>query len=272
MSNRLLDDFLGFDAAALAVAHGVSMDVASVRVGPITSLGPAIELACFAQVHRHWSSFSKRSLPQFLATPLRTARRHPLRPAFQSDGDSEIGFLCFSAVDSDTLRPSLFEFDLRARDVMKFRRNVGSSKGLVCGAIGEMVDNVFEHSGRAESGIAAFLATRSYVDIAVADVGFGVLSSLRQNPAYAYLSDSGMALSLAIRDGTSRYSTTGDGEGRGHGFSTLFRGLNSLDAEIRLRSGNYALEVGGQGVNERAPTISEKAELTGLVVTFRTYF
>lgn len=272
MSTRLLDEFSGLDAAALAVAHGVSIEVAASRVGPVVTLGPAIELACFAQVDRRWSSLSKRSLSLFLAAPLRTARRNPLRPAFQSDGDFSVGFLCFAAVDSDTLRPALFEFDLQAREAMRFRRNLGPSKALVCGAIGEMVDNVFEHSGRAESGIAAFFATTSYVDVAVADVGFGVLSSLRQNPAYAYLSDSGMALSLAIRDGTSRYSTTSDGEGRGHGFSTLFRGLNSLDAEIRLRSGNYALEVRGRGVNDRAPTISEKAELTGLSVAFRTYF
>lgn len=180
--------------------------------------------------------------------------------------------MCLDAVDADRFKPALLEFDTHARIAMKFRRNIAQSKGLLCGAIGEMVDNVFEHSGHPRTGIVAFLGTSSHIDISVADAGIGVLSSLRQNPAYAYLSDAGMALSLAVRDGTSRYPTNAGGEGRGHGFSTLFRGLNSLDAEIRLRSDNYALEVGGKAVNERAPTISQKAQLPGLVVTFRTYF
>lgn len=272
MHTELLNAFRGLDGAALAVEHGVGLEVAAARPIPLDSLGAATELACMAQTDKRWSKFAKASLPPLIGKPLRAARRQPLRPAIDVAGDCIVGFLCLAAVDSDTFKPALFDFDTRARAAMKFKRSVSQSKGLVCGAIGEMVDNVFEHSGKPESGIAGFLATPNYIDIAVADVGIGVLSSLRQNPAYAYLSDAGMALSLAIRDGTSRYSTTADGEGRGHGFSTLFRGLNSLDAEIRLRSGNYALEVGGQAVNERAPKISEKAELPGLIVTFRTYF
>jgi hypothetical protein len=272
MDTGLLTEFSGLDTAALSIEHGVSTDVALARPLALDHLGTVVEIACLAQTSREWSKYAKASIPSRIATPLRAARRQPLRSFVRVDGGCSVGFMCIEAIDSDTFRPALFEFDTRARAVMRFRRNIGQSKGLVCGAIGEMVDNIFEHSGRPESGIVGFQATANHIDVSVADSGMGVLKSLRLNPAYAYLSDAGMALSLAVRDGTSRFPTLSGGEGRGHGFSTLFRGLNSLDAEIRLRSDNYALEVGGRAINERAPKISQKAQLPGLVVTFRTYF
>jgi hypothetical protein len=50
-------------------------------------------------------------------------------------------------------------------------------------------------------------------EFVVADRGIGVLSSLKQNPEYADLSDAGAALQLAITDGVSRFpSETGHGQ------------------------------------------------------------
>jgi hypothetical protein len=272
MRTDLLTEFSGLDIAALSIEHGVSFDAALVQPVGLDSLGPAVEIACRAQVDKRWSKYAKVSLPAQIAIPLRASRRQPLRTFFHADGEHTVGFMCLAATGLDDFKQALLDFDIRARTAMRFKKNVGQSKALVCGAIGEIVDNVFEHSEKPDSGILGFHATASYFDLCVADAGVGVLKSLRQNPAYAYLSDASMALSLAVRDGTSRFPTVAGGEGRGHGFSTLFRGLNSLDAEIRLRSDNYALEVSGKTINERAPGILQKAQLPGLIVTFRTYF
>ncbi|MBG9388380.1 hypothetical protein [Caenimonas aquaedulcis] len=272
MPTDLLANFRRLDTAALAADHGVEFEKAAAADLVINSLGPILEVASLAQSSASWSKFAKERLPRHIATPLRNARKSPLQTFTCNQAEQAAGFMCLDAVSADAFRPALLAFDTEARRMMKFKRNGSQTKGLVCGAVGEMLDNVFEHSGAPRTGIVGFLGTPEYLDISVSDAGMGVMASLRQNPAYAYLSDAGMALALAVRDGTSRFSTTADGEGRGHGFSTLFRGLNSLDAEIRLRSGDYSLEVSGKALMERAPTISQKARLPGLVVTFRTYF
>lgn len=272
MTIGLLANFRKLDTAALAADHGVKFEQATAADPVLDSLGPILEVASLAQSSARWSKFAKERLPRHIASPLRNARRTPLQTFTYSQAEQTAGFMCLDDVSADVFRPALLAFDTEARRMMRFKRNAPQSKGLICGAVGEMLDNVFEHSGASKTGIVGFLGTPEYLDISVSDAGMGVMASLRQNSAYAYLSDAGMALALAIRDGTSRYSTTADGEGRGHGFSTLFRGLNSLDAEIRLRSGDYSLEVGGKALMERAPTISQKAQLPGLVVTFRTYF
>jgi len=49
-------------------------------------------------------------------------------------------------VDADTFKRALLEFDTHARRAMRFRRNVRTSKGLVCGAVGETLGNVFENT------------------------------------------------------------------------------------------------------------------------------
>lgn len=271
MTSSLLGDFRFLDSMALAAEHGVPLTPTSLIPSALASVGVMFELAVLAYASRPWSTLSKGALPRNLATPLRKAKAAPLTTFRGRTLDSEFGFMCLSSVDNDTFRPALFAFDTEARRAMQFRRNVGASKGLVCGAIGEMLDNVFEHSQRPESGMVGYMASSEYLDICVCDAGIGVLSSLKKNPAYAYLADAGMALALATKEGTSRFPTDHGGEGRGHGFRTLFRGLNSLDAEIRLRTDNYALEVSGRGNLDRGPTISQKAHLRGFVVSFRIH-
>lgn len=271
MTSSLLGDFRSLDSVALAAEHGVPLLPTSLAPGVLESVGAMFELAVLAQSNKSWSALAKSTLPKNLVTPLRNARRAPLTTCTGRFQDSEFGFMCLSPVDADSFKPALLMFDTRARNAMQFRRNVGTSKGLVCGAIGEMLDNVFEHSQRPESGMVGFLASAEHLDICVCDAGIGVLASLKMNPAYAYLADAGMALALATKEGTSRFPTDHGGEGRGHGFQTLFRGLNSLDAEIRLRTDSYALEVSGRGKLDRSPTISQKAHLSGFVVSFRIH-
>lgn len=271
MGNGLLDCFSDLDRAALIAEHAPKVGFSAIPLRSFLHLGPAVELAIRAQGEAVWSKFAKTSMPKVLSGPLRNAHRSKLHTHTATAGNSTVGFMCLESSSEATFRPALHAFCQAARPAMQFKRNIGQGRGLVCGAIGEMVDNVLEHSGAINTGIVAYSGNSEHFDVCVGDAGIGILASLHQNPAYAYLSDAGMALSLAVQDGTSRYPTAVE-EGHGHGFSTLFRGLNSLDAEIRIRSGNYALEVGGRAIRERSPTISQKANLIGLVVSFRTYF
>ena len=147
---------------------------------------------------------------------------------------------------------------------------VGLPKGLsagLMGALGELQDNVFEHSGRPDSGLVAYGATTGAFEFVVADAGRGVLASLRENPEFAHLADSGAALRVAASDGASRhaYST-----GHGYGIGQLFRALAHHAAELRFRSGDHALRLWGD-----APSLTgevelvQKAGLGGLTITVR---
>ncbi len=109
----------------------------------------------------------------------------------------------------------------------------GLTKGLVgglMGALGELQDNVFEHSGRPQSGIVAYAASDSAFELVVADAGRGVLASLRENPEFADLADSGAALRVAASDGASRHARS---TGHGYGIGQLFRALAHDAAELR---------------------------------------
>lgn len=103
-------------------------------------------------------------------------------------------------------------------------------------ALGEIYSNVVEHSGNLSSGYVAYRATSGTFEFVVADRGIGVLHSLRSNPKYIGLSDSGTALELALKQGISRH-TAGD---RGFGFVPLFVGLANISRVVRFRTGDHA--------------------------------
>lgn len=146
----------------------------------------------------------------------------------------------------------------------------GLPKGLAAGlmgALGELQDNVFEHSGRSETGLVAYGAKTGKFEFVVADAGRGVLASLRESPEFTHLADCGAALRLAASDGTSRHTSD---SGHGYGISQLFRALAHHNAELRFRSGDHALRIWGD-----APSLAgqvelfQKAWLDGLTVTVR---
>lgn len=146
----------------------------------------------------------------------------------------------------------------------------GLPRGLVSGlmgALGELQENVYQHSDRPETGLVAYAAANGSFEFVVADAGVGVLASLQQNPEFAELADSGEALRVAVSDGASRH---GRASGRGYGIGQLFRALAHDSAELRFRSGDHALRLWGD-----APSLSgqfevaQKARLDGLIVTVR---
>jgi hypothetical protein len=162
--------------------------------------------------------------------------------------------------------PQLHSLLFAVQKSLNFSRKTSRARQQICGAVEEMVDNIYEHSEAPDTGVVAFYGSPEYVEVSVGDAGIGVLSSLRSNPKFSYLRDTGTAMAEALKDGNSRY---GPGEDRGYGFGTLFRALNSLDAELRFRSGDYALEITGRSPSLRNPRILQKGELRGFVVTLQ---
>ena len=272
MSSNFLESFRPLDRSALAKDFGKATKSICLTANDLDTLGTTLEIAVLAQSSKPWSALAKSALPVDLAIPLRKAKKQPGVTFFETQETRKVGFYCLDKTAFPDQLSSIFSFQNVARQAMCFKRNSKTHKASVCGAIVEMIDNIFEHSGAIPSGIVGFLSTNEFLDICVADAGVGILKSLKQNPAYAYLADGGMALSLAIKDGASRFPTSQGGDGRGHGFRTLFQGLNSLDAEIRLRSDDYSLEVGGRGIVDKNPSISQQAQLRGFVVSFRIHY
>ncbi len=124
-------------------------------------------------------------------------------------------------------------------------QNIAKSKGLniqlvksLIGALIELQDNVYEHSGAPQTGLVAYAVTKNSFEFVVADRGLGVLRTLRRNPRYIDTPDSGAALQEVIKEGVSRFPSE---TGRGQGFNQLFRALVGCNAELRFRSGDHAL-------------------------------
>lgn len=147
---------------------------------------------------------------------------------------------------------------------------VGLPKGLAAGligALGELQDNVFEHSGRPESGLIAYGAREGAFEFVVADAGRGVLASLRDNPEFVQLADSGEALRVAVSDGVSRHAHS---MGHGYGIGQLFRALAHDAAQLRFRSGDHVLRLWGHAPSLTGRVeLAQRAWLDGLTITAR---
>jgi hypothetical protein len=121
----------------------------------------------------------------------------------------------------------------------------------VAGAVGELEDNVHEHSDAIGSGLVAFQSTSGCLEIVVLDRGVGVLASLRRSADYQHLESYEAALSAAVKAGATRY---GRDTGRGTGFNRLFSGLADANSLLRFRSGDAVLELNGLSDKSRIPS------------------
>ncbi|HZG07983.1 MAG TPA: hypothetical protein VEZ70_03280 [Allosphingosinicella sp.] len=126
-------------------------------------------------------------------------------------------------------------------------------------ALGELDSNIQEHSGDRERGITAFELGAGFLGIYSSDLGVGVLNSLRRNPAFEALDDSGEALMLAVQEGVSSF----EDPGRGKGFRPIFVGLASLSALLRFRSGDSVLEINGFGDGVPCQDVKERSSIPG---------
>lgn len=189
---------------------------------------------------------------------LASGRPHWTCPATRSQGyfrttarsrDDELGWVAFGVAAQ------------RAATSVGFSRSTAQQ---LVGAIGELTDNIYEHSEAAASGVAAFKATPGAFEFVVFDRGIGVMQSLRACPEHASLSDHGNALSLALTEGVSRF---GSDTGRGKGFRPLFVGLANLWGSLRFRSGDHALTVDGQSPTLVTAQTAQKVPLVGFFVS-----
>ena len=180
------------------------------------------------------------------------------------------GVFPLSRLDPDGDEAARLAWDQWAKHAENAAVAAGVAKGLVgglMGALGELQDNVFEHSGRSESGVVAYAASDGSFEFVVADGGRGVLASLRENPEFAGLADSGAALRAAASDGASRHARS---TGHGYGIGQLFRALAHDAAELRFRSGDHALRLWGDAPSLTGQVeLAQKAWLDGLTISVR---
>jgi hypothetical protein len=111
-------------------------------------------------------------------------------------------------------------------------------------AMTAMTENVILHAESPEGLLVGYHMLDHAVLFTVADLGRGILGSLRSNPQYAHLTHPRDALRLALREGISRL-----GPGNGFGFRDLFRALASQYGTIRFRTGNVCITMDGQDFN-----------------------
>lgn len=249
----------------IGVAHergriNVADELAAVVPG---RLGPFIEM-CFRL--ETWG-LSLETLPSLRSTELghaflRTLRRNQLFSEWRP-GHS-IGLLKLDKTSGEGADEEFVRFGLRAK-----RAAIGAgipdiAAGSLVGAIAELRDNVVEHSERAASGMIGYFASSKTFEFVVADGGVGVLQSLRRNPAYTRLANSGEALRTALKDGETRF---GHGSGRGHGFRQLFRGLQKIHGVLHFKSGDHRLEHRGLSPSIRHLDLAQVCAFRGLLIS-----
>jgi hypothetical protein len=95
------------------------------------------------------------------------------------------------------------------------------------------------------------------------DVGRGVLTSLRSNPAYQHLQADKDAIREALHDGVSRY---GPNRG-GLGFRQVFKALLDQWGYLRFRSGNGSITMDGSDLDADKGEARYPPSLPGFQVT-----
>lgn len=135
--------------------------------------------------------------------------------------------------------------------------------GQLAAALEEVVSNIIEHSGAAQSGLVAFRGTEGMFEFVVADQGIGALASLRSNPQYAALANARDALPRVLQSGCT---CTGDPT-RGLGFDDLFRGLANQSGRLRFRSDDAAVIIDGQSPSPLRPKVKQRVPLRGFIAS-----
>jgi anti-sigma regulatory factor (Ser/Thr protein kinase) len=168
------------------------------------------------------------------------------------------GFVQVQQLNDDQLAWNYFAIRAsRAAQAAGFKKD---EAWKLTAAIGEIYGNVVDHSERIDSGYVAYATREKTFEFVVADSGIGVLSSLRKNPAYAHIADSGTALEYALSNGVSRLLEPG----HGFGFQPIFVGLANISTRVRFRSGDYGRELQRNADGTIPATTAQLAMIEGL--------
>lgn len=227
------------------------------------NLGPLIELTFHASARRFAAMGATPWLDQTAQSDLRAALSGTNISWF--DGSRRRGLLRTIInpldADHDLVRTGFLLAGRQAAEAVGFPVPIAQS---LSAAIREMESNIHEHSERPRTGILAYQALDSGFEFVIADAGIGVLASLQQAPEFKNLSDHGRALHTALQEGPSRF---GRAANRGMGFKSLFLGLASLNANLRFRSGDHALTIGGPSPNLKTAQLAQKPPYQGFLVS-----
>jgi hypothetical protein len=248
---RLTATFEAADDLLWQAVAGRLPKLGPIRLARSGRIGPLVELAMATAAHT--DAYCGIAVEPPVFHHVVSALRHGSISG--AGAHNRAGVFPLSHVNPGGAEAERLTWDQWAKHAENAAVAAGLAKGLVgglMGALGELQDNVFEHSGRPESGVVAYAAGDGAFEFVVADAGRGVLASLRENPEFASLEESGAALRVAVSDGASRHARS---TGRGYGIGQLLRALAHDAAELRFRSGDHALRLGadsdGQPDQER---------------------
>ena len=99
-------------------------------------------------------------------------------------------------------------------------------------AFTEVIDNAICHASSPIPPLAGYYVRPAIAQFVVADVGRGVLDTLRENPEFNYLKNDAEAIDRALHDGVSRFVGTSSG----FGFRPIFKALANVWGVLRFRS------------------------------------
>jgi len=131
-------------------------------------------------------------------------------------------------------------------------------------ALYEMAENAVIHA-EAPAILVGYDASPGKALFCVADVGIGVLASLRKNPAFGHLKMHNEAIRAALQDGaTSRRPEEGGG---GFGFRQVFTSLADHWGTLRFRSGGGCITMEGTDIDATQGNVTHPPPLPGFQAT-----
>jgi hypothetical protein len=258
----IVGDFGAADDLLWQAESGRLLSIGQIRILRSGRIGPIVEMAMAS--HAHPDAYARTSFDAPFARLARDAIAHGAVSGAEFGARTGV----FGLRYHDPTADDQSQWDLWASRAEQAAMNAGLARGhaaAMLGALGELQDNIYKHSGRPETGVVAYAATAGAFEFVVADAGIGVLASLQQNPEFACLADAGQALRAAASDGASRL---GRDSGHGYGIGQVFRALAGLHGELRFRSDDHALRIVGDSPSLTGQVeIAQKARLPGLAIT-----
>ncbi len=230
------------DAIRKRVAEGATSGLQTSTVSDVT-VGAALELACAARTWRSEDEKAGLRLLEDLA-----ARLPLLRAAADalSGQETQLADAVLRPLDRGLVVDSASEFFMRFQQALRGHGFANRLDYGIVEAFKEMADNVIQHSGSSVEepapAIVGYRVRPESMTFAVADVGRGVLASLRTNPRWTLLENAREALVAAVcKSATRRTGVT-----EGNGFSNLHRALADVFGHLRFRSGGASLSLDGR--------------------------
>jgi hypothetical protein len=236
--------YLSFQALDRLLGKPVAEYHRKIRDLKILRIGPMVEY--YLHDRNAASAFYRASPSTATASLLKIERLNHLNelPAPRTSHSLEVEFFKSPQVESELEDSRYDAFLNRLRHAALQAGLERTFSAALTATFGEMVNNLVIHCEAPQTAVIGYRHSKpeKEFEYVVADQGIGVLASLKQNPIYHYLLDSGQALETAIKDGESR---RGKNIGCGNGFQQLMRNIASQNSYLRFRSGDHSLTLDG---------------------------